>query len=938
MRITACQVGHMNNPVGYALDQTVFSWKVIEATGQRQISARLRVAEDRNFSRLLWDSGQANLNSVACEVQLMLAPRQRYYWDVEVTTDAGEHAVSEPNFFETGKRDEPWTAKWITCARNYRHPIFCKRFSVSAPVKMARLYICGLGLYEAYWGDKKIGQEHLTPYCNDYTSWLQVQTYDVTQFVEAEQELRVLLGNGWYKGRYGFSDKPYGEDFLLIAELHIDYEDGTHQVIATDESWSVQRSNFTFSSIYDGEHRDDTLPVLPAEPCALAHPPKGRLEDRRSTSVTAHEEMKPAALLHTPAGETVLDLGQNFAGGFRLRVHEPRGTVIHLQFGEVLQGGNFFRNNLRTAKAEYIYTSDGTEKVIESHFTFYGYRYVKVEGISNLTCEDFTGFALYSDLSETGKIVTGHPLVNQLISNIRWGLKSNFLDVPTDCPQRDERLGWTGDAQVFCPAACYLESVWPFFAKYLHDIEKEQAHFDGCVPQVIPAMGNGSTSSAWGDAVCIIPWTLYKFYGDKSILKAQFQSMRAWVDYIRRTDAEDRGWGKHFHFGDWLALDHETGDPRENSGATDLAYIAYIFYMNSADIVAKAAGVLGMDKEESSYRALAQEIRQYIECEFFTGSGRCSVQTQTGLLLALKYGLGDKEWNKARLAELFFHKNDTLLTGFVGTPLACSVLTENGLEQLAYKLLLREDYPGWLYAVKMGATTVWERWNSLLSDGSVSDTGMNSLNHYAYGSIAQWMMEYVGGIGQCGESVGFRCAKLQPYLNWKLKEADAAVDTPLGEYRLKWKITGKDTVKLTVAVPFGGSAKLVLPMAGEEVFHDRQNPMFAEVENGVCLLKPGQYSVSYQTSRPVKPEYSVSTSVRDLLQNPDIGPSLLQRLPVLHMAKLSMQRQPLEKLLLAIAGYGGLPDRETMKSSLIPQIDALIKNAEQQNERNEISC
>lgn len=652
MQITACQVNHMDNPMGYTLDRTVFSWKVIGADGKLQTSARLRVAEDKKFSCLLWDSGEADLDSVACEAVLELVPRRRYYWDVAVTTDAGEHAVSEPHFFETGKRDEPWTAQWLTCSREEpRHPMFCKRLSLSGPVASARLYICGLGLYEAYLGKTKIGQEHLTPYCNDYTSWLQVQTYDLTELVADGQELRVLLGNGWYKGRYGFSGKTYGEDFLLIAELHIDYIDGTHQVIPTDESWTVERSRLTFSSIYDGEHRDDTLPALPLEPCILAQPPQGRLEDRRSTPVTVHEELKPVELIHTPAGETVLDLGQNFAGSFRFRIKEPRGTVIHLQFGELLQGGNFFRDNLRTANAEYIYTSDGTEKIIEPHFTFYGYRYVKVDGISNLKCDDFTGLALYSNLQETGWMTTGHSLVNRLLSNIRWGLKSNFLDLPTDCPQRDERLGWTGDAQVFCPAACYLESVWPFFSKYLYDIAKEQEHFDGCVPEIIPSLGGGNTSSAWGDAACIIPWTLYEFYGDRSVLEAQFSSMTAWVEYIRRTDGRDRGWGRHFHFGDWLALDHETGDPRENSGATDLAYIAYLFYMNSADIVSKAACVLGKQAEEQNYRALADEVRGYIIHEFFTGSGRCAIQTQTGLLLALKYDLGQGPAGRAVLPQ-----------------------------------------------------------------------------------------------------------------------------------------------------------------------------------------------------------------------------------------------------------------------------------------------
>ena len=535
-KIYAAKTNHITNPVGFYMEQIVFSWKVKECEGKKQKNARILISKEKDFSEILFDTKEAELDSCGTKVNFQTAPYTRYYWKVIVTTDQGEVVGSDVQFFETAKQDEAWTGKWITCSwKEGRHPIFSKLVSTEKEVERARLYICGLGLYEAYFTSnkigkpEKIGKEYLAPYCNNYDQWIQYQTYDVTEQMKAGGELSVLLGDGWYKGRFGFSQPEkkcfFGDAWKLIAEVHVDYVDGSKEVIGTDESWKVTESKISFSNIYDGEKRDDTLPDVPESAALLAEEPKGRLMERLSLPVMVHKEMKPIELIHTPAGEQVFDLGQEITGIFKFHVKEPVGTEILIQTGEVLQDGNFYNGNLRTAKSEYHYISDGTEKEIVPHFTYYGYRYVKVSGVTNLSCDDFTALVLCSDYEKTGRLETGHELVNQLISNVEWGMRGNFLDVPTDCPQRDERMGWTGDTQVFSATASYLADTYAFYRKFLYDMYQEQLLTDGMVPEVVPTFGPSKTSCAWGDAACIIPWNVYLFSGDKTILEQQIDSM-----------------------------------------------------------------------------------------------------------------------------------------------------------------------------------------------------------------------------------------------------------------------------------------------------------------------------------------------------------------------------------------------------------------------------
>lgn len=891
-KIYAAKINHITNPVGFYLKSLVFSWKVKGCRGQEQKHARIVISKNETFTEICHDTGEAKLDSLAARVEFEVEPYTRYYWKVIVTTDADEVITSDTQYFETAKMGESWVGKWITCdSKEERHPIFSKEICVEKKVEKARLYICGLGLHEVYFTLKqeenpvKIGNEYLAPYCNNYDQWIQYQMYDITEQIGKGGVLSVLLGNGWYKGRFGFSNPEqkayYGDTWKLIAEVHIDYKDGTKEVIGSDETWTVTRSNIFFSNIYDGEKRDDTLPPVPESAALIAEAPKGRIMERLSLPVTVHEQMKPVELIHTPAGEKVLDMGQEITGIFRLRVNEPAGTTIRIQTGEILQDGNFYNENLRTALSEYVYVSDGTEKVIVPHFTYYGYRYVKVSGVTDLSCEDFTAVVLHSDYESIGTVETGSKLVNKLISNIEWGMKGNFLDVPTDCPQRDERMGWTGDTQVFSATASYLADTYAFYQKYLYDLYQEQLLADGMVPETVPTFGPAKCSCVWGDAACIIPWNVYLFSGDKTILENQIESMKAWVDYIRRIDGDCHGWRQVFHYGDWLALDRPGTAADCVYGATDEAYIADIYYAASAQIVAKAAGVLGLEKTRLEYQKIADHQWQVVKDEYFTATGRCAVKTQTGLVLALKYHLSkDEKLTKQMLKKLLRDNKNKLNTGFVGTPLLCNVLTDHGMTDAAYRLLLNEEYPGWLHEVRLGATTVWERWNSLDESGHVSSTGMNSLNHYSYGAILEWIFRHAAGIDLMEQSPGGRVMRISPKVNNELKYVKAVYDSASGCYQCSWVISEDNKITISITVPFGGKAEVILPYASESVYEDTGNPLFETVENGICYVNSGEYEVAYEASEPLKKRYSIDSTMEELLNNPHIRTFLSKMMEV----------------------------------------------------------
>ncbi|MDI9420285.1 MAG: family 78 glycoside hydrolase catalytic domain, partial [Bacillota bacterium] len=576
------------------------------------------------------------------------------------------------------------------------------------------------------------------------------------------------------------------------------------------------------------------------------------LQPRRSLPVIIKEKIKPAAIIHTPKGETVLDFGQNMVGWASFRIDAPQGTEVLLQYGEALQDGCFSQENLRSAKAEFTYISDGRPAQVKPCFTFYGFRYVKVEGwVGELALDDFTGHVVYSDLERIGTIETSNPMVNRLFLNALWGQKGNFLDVPTDCPQRDERMGWTGDAQMFSGTACFNMDCDAFFGKFLYDLALEQKRLGGKVPDFVPTFGLDPLGmAAWSDAATVIPWNLYLHYGDLAGLERQLESMIAHVERIKSQDDGDRLWDSGFHVGDWLALDGKGEFSRLGGTPTDL--IATAYYAYSAGLVAKAARVLGKEEIAREYEQLAEEVKRAFCEEFVTPRGRMAANTQTAHILPLFMDLVPEEIRPrilASLVELLKENNYYLKTGFVGTPYLCRVLSENGYNDIAYRLLLNEEFPSWLYAVKLGATTIWERWNSLLPDGRFGELGMNSLNHYTYGSIGEWMYRHMCGIQPVEAYPGFRKARLAPQPNPALNWARAVLDSAAGRYESGWEYL-ENAIRYSFAVPFNAEAELELqapsilgvtvdgrPMAESWVQYTYRSGKL------IAVLPPGKYEI-----------------------------------------------------------------------------------------------
>lgn len=868
MKIYNLQTCHLCEPIGYQFVHAVFSWNVSQTDAEKQRWACVEVFTDRKMQQLLWSSGKCEtLSNLSCECPVVLKPRTRYTWRVTVMADNGEIADAS-SWFETGKMDEPWQAQWIEAPfSNETHPLFRKHFSATGAVRRARLYITGLGLYEASLNKQRVGDEYLTPYCNDYHLWIQAQTFDVTALLKSgENTLDVMLGNGWYRGRMGFdggAEELFGERMKLLAELIIDMADGSRVVIASDKSWQCMPAPVLFSGIYDGEVYNaqlETQSLSAGEetefvPVQYAAAPDAALYDRLSLPVRIMERRNKKEILHTPKGETVLDFGQIISGWVEFDCEKPDGAQVALLYGELLQDGCFYQENLRTAKQAFTFISDGKPHHVRPHFTFYGFRYVKVTGLSDAELQSMTAMVIHSDIRKTGTLTTSNEKVNRLIANSEWSQLDNFVDVPTDCPQRDERLGWTGDAEVYCATACFNRDSAAFYRKYLQDMYLEQSVRAGCVPHVVPDIiclvcekkglptdGN-SGSCAWADAAVIIPWTLYVFYGDLCLLREQYRNMRGWTEYLFREDEAHgaprlRLWD--FHFADWLALDNP--DKESCFGATDAFYVASAYYYWSVHLTAKAAAALGYAEDQQRYEKLAEEIRSAIQQEYFTPTGRLAIPTQTGMALALAMDLVSERF-RARLvtdlAQKLDHDGGFLMTGFVGTYFLCAALAENGLADRAYDLLLNEKMPGWLYEVNMGATTIWERWNSILPDGHVSDTGMNSMNHYAYGAIVEWMYRYMCGLHPSEQAPGFRQLTIRPMPSRRFASVQAQYESASGTIRSGWNWNG-NRISFHVELPFGVCAEFILPQG----CHLCDADPHAQMTENTLHLRSGSYVFS----------------------------------------------------------------------------------------------
>jgi len=868
MRIEHIKINGIRNPLGYLMESIRLSCIIKDAAGKEAVSVKVEVSDREDFSNIIYLTG-GKLDTACISLDMETMPRTRYFVRVCVTDDALESATGE-TWFETGKLEEPWAGKWLTLQEgDTYHPVFSKNFAAKKAVEKARLYISGLGMYAADLNGKKIGSEILTPYYSNYRTEIQYQTYDVTDLLQDENNLEVRLADGWYKGKFDLSNRPnqFGDGFFLMAELRVQYADGTEDVIATDESWHYRGSDTEESGIYDGQIINRQLWQGRDNPwkTPVTRDPEGKLVARYSLPVLEMEELPVREVIHTPKDEWVLDFGQNFAGFVQFKSRFPAGTKIVLDFGEIMQEGCFYRDNYRSAKSQFTYVADGREETVKPEFTYFGFRYVRVTGWpGEVKAEDFVGKVLYSQMDRTGFLETGHEKINRLYLNALWGQKSNFVDFPTDCPQRDERLGWSGDCQVFSGTACYNMDTAAFYQKFLHDLRTEQVKFDGILPGRLPVQGFPIFSSVWGDLATILPTALLRHYGDRKMLEQNYRMMRDWVDKITREDIR-RGRRYLYDFGnqlgDWLALNGRT--PQSMQGGTDEHFIGSCYYANSVKMTAEAAEVLGYGEEAASYRALYEKIYAAILEEYFTASGRLCIDTQTGYIVSLFTGIyRDKEVIIRDLRKRLYKDCNKLTGGFTGAPIMCRALAENGLVDEAFYFLLQEGYPGWLNCVNLGATTIWERWNSVLPDGRISGTRMNSLNHYAYGAVVEFLYRDVAGL-QAVEP-GFKKVVIAPMLHSRLGYTNLRYESAYGTYQSNWQILPDGRVHICIEIPFNCSAEVRLPhYAGEQI----------------GTLQAGSYEFTYVPTTEVRAKYTVKTMFKDMLADEQAVAVIRQHTP-----------------------------------------------------------
>lgn len=706
-------------------------------------------------------------------------------------------------------------SEWIKgCEKNLRGgTVYLKNFRCAAKAEKAILKITALGVYEAKLNGERVGDFILAPGWTSYLNRLQVQSYDVTNLLKTENSLEVTVGQGWR----AIANKRDGSDFLgyrdtaLIAELTIVYADGAAESIVTDSSWTARESKLRYINIYDGDIYDATFKAGSARHCICVDLEKDMLIPQEGEKIVEHERMPALQIIKTPAGDTVIDFGQNMTGYVEFRIKGTPGVQATISHGETLdRDGNFYNANYRSADAQIKFVCDGEEHIYKSALTFFGFRYIRLENWPDeVKKENFTAIVVHSDIRRTGYFECSDETVNKLFKNIIWGQKSNFLDVPTDCPQRNERLGWTGDAQVFVRTASLNFDVERFFKKWLHDLAADQGR-DGCVPHVIPNIFDDmGGSSAWSDAAVICPWEIYRTYGDKKILEDQFDSMKAWIDWMReRSENGKRSGG--FQFGDWLGLDSPEGSYK---GSTPEELIATAYYKYSTELFIKAAHALGRDVAE--YENIPAEAAKAFRREYME-NGRVKNATQTACVLALYFDItDDRAATAAQLNELVKHAGH-LETGFVGTPYLLHALSDNGYAETAYDLLLRREYPSWLYPISKGATTVWEHWDGIKPDGTMWSTDMNSFNHYAYGAVADWMYGAAAGINSDPDRPGFEHIIFRPVTDRRLDFVKASIDTRRGTVASEWR-RENGRIKYIFTVPEGCCASVIIGGEKHEV-------------------------------------------------------------------------------------------------------------------------
>lgn len=772
-----------------------------------------------------------------------LKPFETYTVKIKATDNFGESAEAEMSF-ETGRMNTPWKAKWISDgAYNFTEkgvsPIpmtFKKAVTPAKKVVRARLYSTAMGIYEATLNGKKIGKDYFAPGFTSYFTNLQYQTYDVTELLnEGENLLIFVVGGGWAVGSFVWTRKNrhYAERQALLAELRLDYADGTSEVVGTDESWQVtEDGNYRFSDIYDGETYDATVDLSAVRWRGAARETlkiNPVISATYGSLVCEHEVFKPQTVTKLQDGQIVYDFGQNFAGVVRLEIKKAaKGQKITVKHAEILKkDGGLFTEFLRSAKCTATYICKDGVQSYSPKLTYMGFRYISVTGIDEKDVE-VSAVALYSDLRRTGSFSCSDERINRLQSNIIWSSKSNFMDIPTDCPQRDERMGWTGDIAVFAPTACYNFDMSRFLDKWLRDVKNEQRSTGG-IPNTVPVHGYGFPATMpvmavafWGDACILVPWAEYQARGDKELLRKMYPAMKKYV----RACAFWAGllsFGKRRYiwnvpamltFGDWVAPDL----PKMQQWQARGKWTGTASLKNTSGILSEIAEILGEADDAKKYKELSEKVADAYRSVFTDGNGKLKQEFQTAYVLPLQFNIfsgNDRREAAKNLVDLVERNDYCIGTGFPGTPYILFALADNGYADAAYKMLLNEKCPSWLYEVKAGATTVWERWDGLAEDGTchIGDDGtagvMISYNHYASGAVGKFLYSRVLGIENT--EAGYKRFAVKPVIGGGLTCAEGQTETPYGTISCRWEIDGERTFTLSVSVPVSTVCDVTLP-------------------------------------------------------------------------------------------------------------------------------
>lgn len=876
--ISDLKVNYLAEPAGIK-NQFYLSWAIeSDRRNVAQDTYQIQVRKAEEDSVNSYDSGIVESSqSVQVPVNMELESIVRYIVCVRITAASETSEWKEAKFVSGLQNPEEWRGKFISAEpeedkdKSYG-TLLRQEFTLKASVKEAWFVSSAHGIYHAFLNGTKIGKDEMSPGWTSYNKRLLYQTYEVTDLLtEGTNTLGIMLGAGWYKGLMGYklTRNHYGIQTAFGGQLLIRYENGSEEWIASDENWKGSKGPVLFSEIYDGEIYDASeeqsgwdksgFDDSSWDYVSVVLQDTGNLYPGNGSPVRVMERIDAVSLITMPEGDRVLDFGQNLTGWCEFSVENAKaGDIVELQFFETLDAeGNVYTDNLRSAKQTIRYICKGDKKeTYRPWFTFQGFRYVKVMAYpGEINLKNFTACVVYSDMEQTGSFRCSNPLLNQLWHNILWGMKGNFLDIPTDCPQRDERLGWTGDAQVFCRTASFLMNTNNFYSKWLADVSADQTK-DGAVPHVVPDILTENTegdwgleeevlagASGWADAAVILPWVMYLTYGDKAILERQIDSGLAWIRFMK-----EHSEGCHYRFGsqtgDWLALDAEEGS---YLGATPIEYTSSVYYCYSTELVTKMLHILGREKEAKYYENLSQELKEDFQYRYFDENGVLKIQTQTAHVLALVFGLapeGSRKRSLDDLKALLEEKAWHLTTGFLGTPQLLYALSENGCLDGAYELLLKEDFPSWLYQVKAGATTIWEHWDGMKPDGTMWSPDMNSFNHYAYGVVGEWLYRTVAGLELDEKYPGYEHFRIMPRIGGNLSNAEAIYKSVRGYIVIRWKREGRKVI-LEAEIPPNASADIVLLQAVNVL--DRDGLEFVKEDEGYkASAGSGKYKVCYE--------------------------------------------------------------------------------------------